>query len=623
MLQLMNIKRVARLSILIVIVGIVTFISLSHTFPLRNGLPLKSTSSQTTTTKYLFGTLETANGSIFNTLGLSYADVAKKEHAAGVAVAQVTLAWKDYETSDEIFNENIMASVANNIHIFLQAGQKVDVQLAIHYVPTWVMQISDAYYVNQYGATAPQAYNYDDPNYVFNATVRQKVQDFEIHALHQLNARVGLHNIWDFRVDGGDGGEASYGPSDDGQGHTNSYWAYDSNAQGIGNNLPSGVSKTPFPGWHPGQRTFNGRPFTIFQVQQWYDWYFHSRMNYYNWQVALYQNAGFNHYLTFETPGFGTRPDEYTNNMQNYLNGSGDPNGTMSRTAVWQNLYPALTNKTNIVAYISSMADTSSQSQNDTCQSSDARVAFNTDHSVDTWGAVRYVSYIANKYGFLKGGENPGYSAGAASDYGITMMNTAAREMATCGLIGMFWAHDERLYTTAQTPPANMITLTDYSSVINQYNFNVVRIRTTVAYTDSLGNPWSADRGLIMLNTERLPMSSTTTSSSVNIANTTDPPLYQSYRYGNFFSYNFTLSNGNYNITLKFAELYWRQPGQRIFNVAINGKIVLNDFDVLSQVPPRTALDKTFPIKVTNNNVEIDFSKSVDNAMISAIQIVS
>src|SRR2546430_12086623 len=120
---------------------------------------------------YLFGTLETANGSIFTALGLSYTDVAKKEHDAGVAVAQVTIAWKDYETSDGAFNEHLMASVANKINAFLQAGQKVDVQLAIHYVPSWIMHFPDAYYTNQYGVTAPQTDGYDDPNYVDRKSV--------------------------------------------------------------------------------------------------------------------------------------------------------------------------------------------------------------------------------------------------------------------------------------------------------------------------------------------------------------------------------------------------------------------------------------------------------------------
>ncbi len=411
---------------------------ISHILQLKNGsFPKFSSivssvhaSGPNTTANYLFGTLETANGSIFTTLGLSYADVAKKEHDAGVAVANVTLAWKDYETSDGVFNENQMAYVANSINTFLQAGQRVDVQLAIHYVPSWVMQIPNAYYVNQCGVTAPQSY-YDSPNYVFNNTVRQKVQNFETHALQQLNARVGLNNIWDFRD----------------------------------------------------------------------DWYFNSRMNYYNWQVALYRNAGFNNYLTIETPGFGTRPDEYRTNINNYLNGSGDSNGTMSRAAVWQNLYPALTNKTNIIAYVSSMGDDSGVPPNNLCQPSDMNVNFNTDPIVNTWGAVRYVSYIANKYGFLKGGENPGWGTGDDPDYGITMMDNAAKQMESCGLIGMFWAHDDRLYTTTKTPLANIITLTDYSRVINQYNFNTVRVGTGVAYSDSQGNPWSADRGFTASST--------------------------------------------------------------------------------------------------------------------------
>ncbi len=463
----MNIKHSTHISILIIIFGVLIFILLSPISQLSNTI----FSKQTTTNKYLFGTLETANGSIFDTLGLSYTDIAKKEHSAGVAVSQITIAWKDYETSDGVFDESLLASIASNINTFLRAGQKVDVQLAIHYVPSWVMHIPDASYVNQYGVIAPQSEGYDDPNYVFNATLRQKAQNFETHALQHLNAQVGLKHIWDFRVDGGDGGEANYSPSDDGQRHTNSYWAYDRNAQGMRNNLPSGIRTTPFPDWRPGQKTYKGRPFTNSQVQQWYDWYFNSRMNYYNWQIALYRNAGFSNYLTLQTPGLGTRPDEYMNNIHSYLDGSGDPNGTMSRAAVWQNLYPSLTHKTNIIAYISSLADSSSQSGHDICQARDARVAFNTDESVDNWGAVRYISYIADKYGFLKGGENPGYDPNNSSDYGVAMMNKAAREMATCGLIGMFWAHDERLYTTTNTPHSNIVTLADYEQVIKHYNY--------------------------------------------------------------------------------------------------------------------------------------------------------
>ena len=138
-LQLMNIKSFARLSFLSAILGILAFILLSHLYQISKGLLPLLPGFQTTKAHYLFGTLETANGSVFNTLGLSYADVAKKEHDAGIAVAQITIAWKDYEISDGVFNENLMASEARNINTFLQADQRVDVQLAVHYVPSWVM----------------------------------------------------------------------------------------------------------------------------------------------------------------------------------------------------------------------------------------------------------------------------------------------------------------------------------------------------------------------------------------------------------------------------------------------------------------------------------------------------
>lgn len=576
-------------------------------------------SNQNNRENYLFGTLETANGRAFTNLGLSAVDIAKKEHGAGVAIAMVTLAWKDYETFDGVFNESELAHLAKVINRFLQAGQKIDVQLAIHYAPSWLTQIPDACYVNQYGDSAPQPC-YTFPNYIFNAIVRQKVWDFETHALQQLQKQVGLSNIWDFRIDGGDGGEALYPAATDSFGHPNSYWAYDNNAQGKGNALPLGISHSPFPGWQPGQTLYNGQPFTPSQVQQWYDWYFHSRMNFYNWQIALYRNAGFPNYLTIETPGFGTRPDEYRKNITHYLDGEGDPNGTMSRAAVWQNLYPALLDKNNIIAYISSMGDNSGatsplsgQTSDNLCQPSDMHVNFNTDPIVDTWNAVRYVSYIANKYGFLKGGENPGWNAGGDPHYGITMMDNAAKQMASCGLIGMFWAHDDRLYTAAQTSQTSSITLTDYASIINQYNFRTVRVGTGAAYTDSQKNPWSADRGFTTSNTG---------SSSTAIADTPDPTLYQSYRYGNLFSYNFLLANACYGVMLKFAETQKTRPGQRIFDVAINGTPVLTHFDVLSQVPPNTALDKTFLIAVTHKNVKITFHARTGTAMVSAIQIV-
>jgi hypothetical protein len=133
------------------------------------------------------------------------------------------------------------------------------------------------------------------------------------------------------------------------------------------------------------------------------------------------------------------------------------------------------------------------------------------------------------------------------------------------------------------------------------------------AYTDSLGNGWSADTGFVGGD-----IANTTSS----IENTPDPKLYQTERYGNS-SYQFTIPNGSYNVVFKFAEIYWTKTGQRIFNVSINGTRVLTNFDIVAAAGAAlTAIDKTFPVTVTNGQITIQFtSGSANLPKVSAIEI--
>ncbi len=135
------------------------------------------------------------------------------------------------------------------------------------------------------------------------------------------------------------------------------------------------------------------------------------------------------------------------------------------------------------------------------------------------------------------------------------------------------------------------------------------------AYTDSLGNSWSADTGFTGGQV------SYTTSA---IANTPDPTLYQFERYGNS-TYTFTTPPGNYTVVLKFAEIFWTAPGKRLFNASINGTQVLTNFDIVAAAGAAlTAIDKSFPITVTGNSITIQFATgSADLPKISAIEIKS
>jgi malectin (di-glucose binding ER protein) len=126
---------------------------------------------------------------------------------------------------------------------------------------------------------------------------------------------------------------------------------------------------------------------------------------------------------------------------------------------------------------------------------------------------------------------------------------------------------------------------------------------------------WQADTGFNSGNVY---------SSNASIGGTSDATLYKDERYGNF-AYNFTVPNGSYSVTLKFAEIYWTTAGKRVFNVAINGQQVLGNFDILAQpnAAPNTALDRSFPVTVTGGMLNISFTTVVDNAQINAIEIVS
>lgn len=178
----------------------------------------------------------------------------------------------------------------------------------------------------------------------------------------------------------------------------------------------------------------------------------------------------------------------------------------------------------------------------------------------------------------------------------------------------------------APTGASNItVTNTDGQSTILANGFNVnantnpfaaVAVRAGgAAYTDSQGQVWSADNSFT-----GGAVSSTTSA----IANTPDQPLYQGERHG-VFSYQFSVPNGTYNVTLKFSENYWTSTGKRLFGVVINGSQVLSNFDIVAAAgAPFTAVDRTFVVSVTGGTVTIQFLQgSVDLPKIDAIKIAS
>ena len=141
-------------------------------------------------------------------------------------------------------------------------------------------------------------------------------------------------------------------------------------------------------------------------------------------------------------------------------------------------------------------------------------------------------------------------------------------------------------------------------------------------YTDSLGNAWSADSGF---NTGKV------SSRKVGILDTTDDPLYHQQRWDAGTApellYKFTVPNGDYAVNLHFAETFSGTfgSGLRVFDVAIEGALVLDNVDIFSQAGgANRPLTRNVPlVTVTDGQMNIEFIHQVQNPIVAAIEIVA
>jgi hypothetical protein len=145
-------------------------------------------------------------------------------------------------------------------------------------------------------------------------------------------------------------------------------------------------------------------------------------------------------------------------------------------------------------------------------------------------------------------------------------------------------------------------------------------VHPEVIWTVNAGGPKYTDgQGIIYKGNTQFSTGYPSTTTAA-IAGTPDDRLYQSERYGDF-SYAIPVANGDYLVTLKFAEIYWTQSGQRVFNVLMEGVKVISNLDLVAKVGPDKAYDVTLPVRVTDGHLNIKFKSVVDNAKVSAIMV--
>lgn len=80
---------------------------------------------------------------------------------------------------------------------------------------------------------------------------------------------------------------------------------------------------------------------------------------------------------------------------------------------------------------------------------------------------------------------------------------------------------------------------------------------------------------------------------------------------------------GSYEVRLHFAEIYSgvQAVGKRVFDVAIEGVTVLNDYDVFADVGGHRPVTKTFTV-TSDATLDIDFGHVTENPAIKAIEVL-
>ena len=150
-------------------------------------------------------------------------------------------------------------------------------------------------------------------------------------------------------------------------------------------------------------------------------------------------------------------------------------------------------------------------------------------------------------------------------------------------------------------------------------------------YTDTRGSSWKPGTEFVARSghmSDAVARTWWTMSRSKSISGTTDPVLYMHGAHWPDFVVNFTVAPGTYHVRLKFAETQYPSAGRRSMTVSINGRNVVEGFDVFATAGgANKAVDLVYDgIQPRNGIIDIRFQGSSvagcqTEAMVQAIEV--
>jgi hypothetical protein len=148
-----------------------------------------------------------------------------------------------------------------------------------------------------------------------------------------------------------------------------------------------------------------------------------------------------------------------------------------------------------------------------------------------------------------------------------------------------------------------------------------VNCGSTLKYEDPDGAVWLADQPLTKDADWGYTGEGGTGTRSGKVAGAVRQHVYARDRFG-MKAYRFEVPAGAYIVRLHFAEGWFKQDGQRIFDVAINGRGVLDDFDIHKAAGGRAkALCRDFHATADDKGLTVSFAPVLDNPSINGIEV--
>ncbi|MGC4043161.1 MAG: malectin domain-containing carbohydrate-binding protein [Armatimonas sp.] len=113
---------------------------------------------------------------------------------------------------------------------------------------------------------------------------------------------------------------------------------------------------------------------------------------------------------------------------------------------------------------------------------------------------------------------------------------------------------------------------------------------------------------------------------TAGIVGAAPPALYQSEHSGGAFWHTTSGLKPKhiYKVRLHFAEFYWKEPGKRLFNIAINDQTVLERFDIVAAAggDHRAVVREFFVAANSRGSIHLHFTPVRDNTKISGIEVL-